>query len=596
VTAGTAGSGSWSQLGELPERVNMAAFLVERAREAPDTPAIRVARGVGDALTFDDTCYGELERHSGALAAALVAEGLGPGDRVSVFVKPGVELIAITFALLRMGAVPVLIDPGMGPANVLSCVERMAPKAFIGIPLAHVLRRLKGRAFRTVELDVVADGRGAGLVAAMTGARTTRRLRARHAAADFPLLETSRDDEAAILFTSGSTGPPKGVTYTHGMFEAQVRALKATYDMRPGEVDVACLPVFALFSPALGMTCVFPELDPSKPATCDPARIADAIRASGATTTFGSPAIWRRVVPHCLETEKDLSGLRRVLIAGAPVPSDLLADLRGLIREGGDVHTPYGATESLPATTLSGTELLEEDGGELRHLSESGSGTCVGRPVAGIELDLIRITDEPIAAWSEDLRVPDGELGEVVVRGPVVTAEYKFEPGHTAAAKIPVPPGEAHHPGEVRHRIGDLARRDAAGRVWFHGRKSHRLETTDGIVMPVPIENVFNTHPSVARSALVGVGERGAERQVLVVRPEEGAWPESRGAGADLAAALFEHVAESPCCAGVERILFRRELPVDVRHNAKIHRGELKTWAEEQGEPDGPNGHGSQTP
>ena len=577
----------WSELGDLPERVNMARFLVERAHEAPMAPAIRVASGVGDALTFTDTTYAELEVHSGTLAAALTFEGLGPGDRVSVFVRPGVELIAITFALLRMGAVPVLIDPGMGPKNVLACVERMRPKAFIGIPLAHVLRRLRKKAFRTVELDVVARGRGAGLVAGLTGAKTTGDLLVEYAGKNRPLRDSRRDEEAAILFTSGSTGPPKGVTYTHGMFEAQVRALQATYDMRPGEVDVACLPVFALFSPALGMTCVFPELDPSKPASCDPARIADAIRASGATTTFGSPAIWRRVVPHCLETGKDLAGLRRVLIAGAPVPSDLLADLRGLLGPDGDVHTPYGATESLPVSTLSGAELLEDEGGELRRRSESGSGTCVGRPVAGIELDLIRITDEPIERWSEDLLVPDGELGEVVVRGPVVTAEYKFEPGHTAAAKIPVPADATHHEGEVRHRIGDLARRDTAGRIWFHGRKSHRLETAAGIVMPVPVENVFNTHPSVARSALVGVGERGAEAQVLVVCPEPDAWPTGRAAGTDLAGALFEHVADEPSCAGVERILFRRELPVDVRHNAKIHRGELKDWATEQGAPEG---------
>lgn len=584
--------GPWGQLGELPERVNMAAFLVDRAREAPDAPAIRVARGVGAGLTFADTTYAELERTSGVLAAALAAEGLGPGDRVSVFVKPGVELIALVFALLRMGAVPVLIDPGMGPRSVLSCVERMAPKAFLGIPLAHVLRRLKPKAFRTVELDVVAAGGGGRLVAALTGARTTAGLLAAHAHAERPLRDTHRDDPAAILFTSGSTGPPKGVAYTHGMFEAQVRALKATYDMRPGEVDVACLPVFALFSPALGMTCVFPELDPSKPATCDPARIADAIRASGATTTFGSPAIWRRVVPHCLETGKDLSGLRRVLIAGAPVPADLLADLRSLLGPDGDVHTPYGATESLPVSTLSGAELLTEDAGALRARSETGDGTCVGRPVPGIELELVRITDEPLAAWSDDLRVPDGALGEVVVRGPVVTAEYVSESGHTADAKVPVPADRAHHPGEVMHRIGDLARRDPDGRLWFHGRKSHRLETADGLVMPVPVENVVNTHPAVARCALVGVGPSGAERQVLVVRPEAEAWPVDRRAGADLAAALFEHVADQPVCAGVERILFRRELPVDVRHNAKIHRGELKVWAEAQGEPDGPEGHG----
>ncbi|MDF1799255.1 MAG: fatty acid CoA ligase family protein [Planctomycetota bacterium] len=576
---------AWDQLGELPALVNMAGFLVERAKQDPDATAIRVARTDPDApegVAFDDTTYGELEFHSGTLAMALSFGGLNPGDRVSIFVKPGVELIAITFALLRIGAVPVLIDPGMGMQSVLSCVERMAPKAFIGIPIAHLLRRLKPRAFRSVELDFVAGGPGSGLVARLTPAVSLERLLADSTTKNRPLLETPRDAEAAVLFTSGSTGPPKGVTYTHGMFEAQVRALKETYGMGPGEVDVACLPVFALFSPALGMTCVFPELDPSKPATCDPAKLAGAIRASGATTTFGSPAIWRRVVPHCLAEGKDLPSLRRVLVAGAPVPADLIADFKRLLPPGADVHTPYGATESLPVTSLSGAELLEEDGGALRLAAESGAGTVVGRPVAGIDLRLIRITDDPIAAWSDELEVAPGELGEIVVRGPVVTAEYKFEPLHTGAAKIAVAPERAHHKGEVWHRIGDIGRLDATGRLWFQGRKSQRLETSTGLVMPVPVENVFNTHPDVFRSALVGVGEPGEQVQVLVVQPVEGRFPKGNPAGADLAASLFEHVAGNLACDGVGRILFHRDFPVDVRHNAKIHRGQLRDWAATQ--------------
>ena len=568
----------WAQLGALPERVNMAQFLVERARQAPDALAIRVARTVADQVTFADTTYGELDADSGALAASLAAAGVRPGSRVSVFVRPGVELIAITFALLRIGAVPVLIDPGMGPKNVLACVERMAPEAFIGIPAAHLIRRLRPKAFRSVTLEVVASGRGGKLLSKLSGAYHIDSLRERGRYLDAPLRETPRDDPAAILFTSGSTGPPKGVVYTHGMFEAQVRALKALYGIEPGEIDVACLPVFALFGPALGMTSVFPELDPSKPATCDPRSLCRTIQAAGATTTFGSPAIWRRVVPWCLEHGESLPTLRRVLIAGAPVPTALIADFQSLLHEGADVFTPFGATECLPVSSAAGRELVARGAGSIRARAESGAGTCVGRLAPGIELRLIGVTDETLDKWDSAGELPivpgtKSALGEIVVRGPVVTREYHSEPDQTAAAKIPVDPHEAHDEGEVWHRIGDVGYVDADGQLWFTGRKSHRLETRSGLVMPVPIENVFNTHPAVFRSALVGLGARGEERQVLIVQLESGKKP-----GAALATELFLHGDPFPTCAGVAALVFRDDFPVDVRHNAKIHRGELKVW------------------
>lgn len=577
----------WSELGDLPGSVNMASFLVERAAATPEALAIRVAKTVASPggeprCEFDDTTFAELSRVSGELATGLTWAGVERGARVCLFVRPGVELIALVFGLLRIGAVPVLIDPGMGPKNVLSCVERMQPAAFIGIPLAHIMRRLRPRAFRSVKLDVVATGRGSRAIARLTGARHIDDIMADGRGKNAALLEALRDDEAAILFTSGSTGPPKGVVYTHGMFEAQVRALKALYGIEPGEVDVACLPVFALFSPALGMTSVFPELDPSKPAACDPAKLVRAISASGATTTFGSPAIWRRVVPHCLEHGIKLPSLRRVLIAGAPVPTGLIRDFHQVLDHRADVHTPFGATESLPVSSAAGRELVAEGPGSIQERSETGSGTCVGRLAPGIELRLIAVTDEAIETWSDTTEIPlhAGEtsaLGELVVRGPVATREYKFEAAGTRAAKIPVDAADAHDPDEVWHRIGDVGYVDQDGLIWFCGRKSHRLETEDGVVMPVPIENVFNTSPKVARSALVGLGERGREIEVLIVQPEPGHAP-----GSALANELFGHVAGNPATRQVSAIMFHKSFPVDVRHNAKIHRGELKAWAERQ--------------
>lgn len=548
----------------IPERFNIASLLPEQAARAPQQPAVRVARGRGARFRLEGVSYAELEARSSRVARALRERGLSPGDRACLFVRPGVELIALSFALLKAGVVPVLIDPGMGRRNLLRCVERMQPRAFLGIPLAHAIRRVFPRAFRSVEHSVVVGGRWP-----LSGVALEELLRG---VDDAPYVEdTGRDDEAAILFTSGSTGPPKGVIYTHGNFLAQVLALKRLYDFAPGEVDAACFPLFALFSPGLELSCVFPELDPSRPASCDPARIVEALARSEATSTFGSPAIWRRVVPWCVEHGVRLPHLRRVLIAGAPVPPALVEGFHRVLVGDADVHTPYGATESLPVSSISGREILE------LHRARRGSlaGTCVGRPAPGVELEVMRITDEPVERWSEELRVAPGEPGELVVRGPVVTRGYKFQEDPTRAAKLDAGPA-------VRHRIGDVVRVDAEGRLWFQGRKSHRLETEAGLVMPVPVEVVFNELEGVHRTALVGVGERGRQRAVLVVECEPGARPRGARRRAELVRRLEARAAEVPDLPPIAAYLFHPGFPVDVRHNAKIHREELARWAEER--------------
>ncbi|MED6334049.1 MAG: fatty acid CoA ligase family protein [Planctomycetota bacterium] len=541
---------------------NIAATLVDAAARHPDADAVRVVSTRGRATRVSAVSFAHLDARSNALASGLARRGLERGDRVCVFVRPGADLIVVSFALFKLGAVPVLIDPGMGRVNVARCVERMAPRGLVGVPAAHLVRRLHARAFGSVELAVTVGPRMPG------GGPTLARLEAEGSRA--PVLARLNDqDPAAILFTSGSTGPPKGVRYTHGMFQAQVRALKDCYGFEPGEVDAACFPLFALFSPALGMTCAFPELDASHPARCDPARIVAAIEATGATSSFGSPAIWRRVVPWCVEHGVVLGGLRRVLVAGAPVPPELIEDFLRILPPDADVHTPYGATEALPVSTISGREILSTASEGL----ELGLGTCVGMPAPGIEVRLIRIDDEPIAEWGNLREVPDGEPGEVCVSGAVVTREYAFEPGATAAAKS--------RDGErIWHRMGDVGTRTADGRLWFGGRKAHRIETPAGLVMPVAAETAINVHPSVRRSALVGVGPRGEERPVLVIEPASGRAPRGAAARDSLRSELLALARRRPASAVATDVLFHRGFPVDVRHNAKIDREALKRWAE----------------
>ncbi len=540
--------------------VNVGAFLPRTARAHPDLAAVVSPEGKSGWRT---TTYAELDARASAIAHGLRAEGLQRGDRVALLVRPGLDLIALTFALFRLGAVPVVVDPGMGARALVRCLARTRPKAFVAIPLAHALRRLHSRELASVTLDVVVGPRR------FPFARTLHQIESR-GSSDFAPVTTAADDPAAILFTSGSTGPAKGVLYHHGAFAAQIAALRDLCRIRPGDVDLACFPLFALFDAAFGATCVVPRLDPSRPARCDPAAIASALVEHRCTYTFGSPAIWRRVVEHATRNGTRFPDLRGAWIAGAPVAPALVEAFRGLISSDGDVHTPYGATECLPLTSISGAELRT-----VRTLVEGGGGSCVGRAAPGANVALVPVEDGAMSAWPG--AVLRGELGEVCARGPFVTRAYFDDERANALSKIADEQG-------TWHRTGDVGWIDADERLWIVGRKAHRITSTDGTTYPVPTENVCDLHPRVRRTALVGVGAVGAQRAVLVVEASGGHIP--RGADAQrLTAELDALRAERLHAVGPNRppqvvsTLFRRDFPVDVRHNAKIRREELAAWA-----------------
>jgi acyl-coenzyme A synthetase/AMP-(fatty) acid ligase len=379
------------------------------------------------------------------------------------------------------------------------------------------------------------------------------------------LAATQADETAAILFTSGSTGVAKGAVYTHGTFAAQVEMLRATYGIEPGEVDLPTFPLFGLFAPALGMTSVLPEMDPTRPAQVDPRRIIDTVTHFGVTNLFGSPALIRRVGSYGAANGVRLPSLRRVISAGAPVPASAVERFRAMLPDGPQVHTPYGATEALPVCSIGSDEIL----GETRHRTAQGGGVCVGRPVAGMTVKVIRISDEPVATWSDDLEVATGEIGEITVRGPVVTRAYYNRPEATAQAKIPDTAG-----GGPYHRMGDLGYLDERGRVWFCGRKSQRVVTPQGTFYTVPCEGVFNAHPAVYRTALVGVVRAGVTEPVLCVEREKGTQLVS-----DLRQELLAIGAAHAHTKAIRTVLFHPAFPVDIRHNAKIFREKLAVWA-----------------
>ncbi len=539
--------------------VNIASSLSDMALQQPDSLAIAAPPRKGASPdTYVRWTYRELNDASDRVARGLPPYGIQKGTRTIVMVKPSLELFALTFGLFKLGAIPVLMDPGIGARNLGLCLEEAEPEAFIGIPKAHLARKLFGWGRKTIRSLVTVGPR------LFWGGATLQQVMS--AGADIPgekIAPTRSDDVAAILFTSGSTGVPKGVVYQHGNFVAQVEAIRNLYDIRPGEVDLPTFPLFGLFDPALGMSTVIPDMDPTRPARVDPRRILPAMEAFGVTNMFGSPALLNTLGRYGEKHGVRIPGLKRVISAGAPVSLPVMERLLKLLDEDSHVVTPYGATESLPVTSIGSDEIFGES--DLPSQTLAGKGVCVGRPLPGVEISIVPVSDQP----EKDLRVlPSGETGEVVVQSLMTTRSYYNRPRSTEEAKIPMAGGG------VAHRMGDLGFMDEKGRLWFCGRKSQRVITSSETLFTVPCELVFNGHPSVFRSALVGVEKGGDVIPVICVELEPGKKVSTEE--------LCDRALSQPHTAGIETFLIHPGFPVDIRHNAKIRREELRLWAAER--------------
>jgi acyl-CoA synthetase (AMP-forming)/AMP-acid ligase II len=547
-----------------PDRAicNIAAALPRLAAQSPQRVAMRCpgTRRADGLASYDvELTYGELDRRSDAIAAGLAKRGIVRGTRAAIMVRPSPEFFLLMFALFKAGAVPVLIDPGIDKRALRQCLDEAAPEAFIGIPLAHVARVVLGWA-KSARIRITTGQR------AFLADDTLARVERAGAGVGSQLADTRPDEVAAIVFTSGSTGVPKGVVFRHRHFVAQIEMMGEAFGIVPGGVDLPTFPPFALFDPALGLTSVIPDMDPTRPAQADPVKLLDSINRFGCDQLFGSPALMAVLARH----GQPMPTIKRVTSAGAPVPPDTVARLRELLPDDAQFWTPYGATECLPVAVIEGRELQS-----TRAATEAGAGTCVGRAVARNEVRIIRIDDAPIEQWSDDLIVEAGVVGEITVAGPTATDSYFNRDAMTRLAKIRESADGAER---IVHRMGDVGYLDEQGRLWFCGRKTHRVETATGPLYTEQVEPVFNTHPKVRRTALVGTGTKGAQLPLLWVelhKPRIGN-SEREQIVEELRAIGAAHAHT----AGIERFRFHPGFPVDIRHNAKIGREKLTLQAQ----------------
>jgi len=541
---------------------NVAGALSWQARRQPNVTAIHYpVSGALRKSRYESCTYQALDELSNSYARGLVAYGIGPGTRSALMLTPGLEFFAIFFALFKAGAVPVLIDPGIGVKPLKECLGEAAPKAFIGVTRAHFARRLLGWAKESCELLVTA-GPTLGL-----GGINLKKLREMGDASTGEIMHEAKPDEiAAILFTSGSTGVPKGVIYRHRHFNAQVEMLRNAFDIQPGEVSLPTFPPFALFDPALGMTTVVPEMDPTRPADADPQKLIEAIDTFRVTNIFGSPALLDTLGRYCVDNGIRLESVTRVISAGAAVPIRTIRRMQKAVYRDAEVHTPYGATECLPVSSIRASQLDDK----LVDQIESGDGVCVGRPIEPNEARIIRISEMAFNDLSETTEMPLGMPGEIIVTGPTCTDSYWQREAETEMSKF------GDNQGRTWHRMGDVGIMDGLGRLWYCGRVSQRVETGQETLFPDQCEAIFNQHPDLRRSALVGVGPRGRQTPVLCIEVRGKLSPvDTERVHFDLLQLAQAH----SITRSIRTVLFHSGFPVDIRHNSKIRREELAEWA-----------------
>jgi acyl-coenzyme A synthetase/AMP-(fatty) acid ligase/pimeloyl-ACP methyl ester carboxylesterase len=504
------------------------------------------------------TSFAELERRVDALAAGLRHVGVRPGHRVALLVPPGLDLTTTVYASWRAGAAIVVADAGLGWRKMADALRSADPDYLIGIPAAiaaaaafklpgirlvagdlpRPMRRLLGVEHSIDELAAPGDRGSAPFDTGREPADTNG----------------ARSSEAAVLFTSGATGPPKGVVYCHHQLVAQLDVLRALCDIAPSDRLVAAFAPSALYGPVLGIGAAVPQMDVTKPGTLTAARLADAAAAIEATLIFASPAALRNVVATAGELtaaqSSAIARIRLVLSAGAPVSVPLLRRLSELLPRA-ELHTPYGMTEALPLTDISLPE-LEEAG--------SGNGVCVGKPLPGVQLRL-----SPLDSLGRAAGPPTDQLeitGEICVSAAHVKQRYDRLWATEAASSRDT----------GWHRTGDVGHLDTAGRLWVEGRLVHVITAADAPLTPVGMEQRIEAESPVTGAAVVGVGPPGTQQAVAVVVPVV---PQSVGlATRELASAVRE-------AAGIRlaAVLAIDALPVDIRHAAKIDRLRLASWA-----------------
>ncbi len=540
--------------------MNIAHRIENWATKTPDKICLKFPIRKGSGYRYDTLTFKEFNDLSSHYGAKLVEEGITKGDKVLLFVRPSFDFPALTFALFKIGAIPILIDPGMGLKNLFKAIKDAAPDYLIAVNVVHILRQFKKDSFKSIKKYFTTEAK---IFPSLT---TIKSLKEKEQM-PFETQKVEPSDLAAILFTSGGTGRPKGVEYTHEIFNTQTDTLQELFGLTSEDIDVPGFPLFSFFTMSMGMTSVIPDMNPSKPAKCDPKSLIKNINDNGATFVAGSPAIWERVGNYLAKNNETLKTVKYIVMFGAPVRNEVHEKLIAhLEREDADTYTPYGATECLPVSCFNGKEILTNTQFE----TSQGAGTCIGLPCPGVEIRIIKDVDGVIADIKDTKQLPIGTVGEIIVRTKTATARYHGDELNDKTREAKIYDGDTFW-----HRMGDLGRIDKEGKLWFYGRRAHQVKAHATTYYPISTEAIFNKHPLVRKSALIWITRNNRIRPAISIEPKGAVFNKSKfKQELKVMANQYQHTKV------IDEIYLCSKFPVDIRHNIKIDRKALSLMAQ----------------
>lgn len=520
-------------------------------RQHPDKPAFIYFDGQAwVTLTYQDV-FNKTQR----FLRGLEAGSFTPGMTTALMSPPNADFFAFALALLKFGIVPILVEPAIGMKKIGEIFQESKPDVFIGNTLTHALRILFGWGRESVKHNLTIQK------------VASQRSKVVHPVPNSQFTNLPMTNSAAIIYTSGSTGLPKGAIYTQENLAAQLELLKNTFQISQDEIDLPAFPLYALIDLLLGVTSVIPDITFPVPGKTDPVKVIGAIQKFNVTNMFASPVVLDILSSFAENNQSSsqsilLFSLKRIITAGAPATIDLQKRFRHLLADETSLFGIYGATESLPIAKVESRDVFA-----LEEKTKNGAGICLGRPIEGVTVRIIPITDEPIAEWQDSLTVKQNVVGEITVQSGATTRGYIHREDANRISKI-----EYH--GDVIHRMGDVGYFDEEGRLWYCGRKSHRVITKDDVLFTEQIENIFNAHPQVFRTALVGVNGE----PVLWVELEK----HVRGNEDKIRRELIGMARHHMQASRIKEFLYMKKFPTDVRHNSKIIREALTALAKQR--------------
>ena len=551
-----------SEMSSNIEQSNVARHIVSLAQKDPYKKIIISFSGRDDngKMAYSHLTFRQFNQQSDDIARGLQRAGVVRGTKTALQIEPGIEWFAVTYALLKIGAVPVLLQPSMGMNKMAQCVKEVGPEALITSPGYQIIQVLKSSYYQSVHLQINTKRRWFKKGLSIADLQKSE-------PGPLHIAEVRDNDPAMIVFsTSNETDIPRPTILNHGTLNSTIDLMKSVMKISDNSVLFTTFPFFMMLAPSLGIRQILPESQSMKASKINPKIIVESIWDHGISHLLMSPTCLM-VLGDFLKNESIfLPSIKRILSWGETYPAYKLQQLHYYIHEKTQIFPIYGMAEAPIVASLGSHEIVSE----TQIKTERGFGICQGKVIKGMEMRIIQVGDRPIDNWSDDLLVSDGNIGELVVKGDAVSSKYCNNVKSDALTKIP--DGK-----NVWHRTGDVGWIDSKGSFWFCGRKKDRIIISeDDTLHTIPCEAVFMQHQRVYRCIIVGVGPIPYQLPVLIIELAPG---DSGKYISTLTHELTEMAQAYPHTGNIKNILFRKSFPVHPLYNQNVNRKELTIWA-----------------